>query len=143
MRFRKVFSAALSIFILVCVALASCEWPESYFSLSPQTRLPVFFDLPAGKYRTNLRVEMTYYNSSVQFELYEKGWWWRIASATGKRALPDPSKAVGSPHRYPSFYAVTVNGKTEIVEHRAMEPVFYISDDPDVRARFAPYNLPK
>jgi hypothetical protein len=33
---------------------------------------------------------------------------------------------------YPSYEVVTVEGKTEVVEHRKMEPVFYISDDPAV-----------
>jgi hypothetical protein len=34
---------------------------------------------------------------------------------------------------YPSDEALSANGITEIVEHRRMEPTFYISDDPAVR----------
>jgi hypothetical protein len=35
-------------------------------------------------------------------------------------------------HQYPSYEVVTVNGVSEAIEHRAMEPVFFISDDPAV-----------
>jgi len=33
---------------------------------------------------------------------------------------------------YPSYEIITVNGVTEIIEHRQMEPIFYITDDPAV-----------
>jgi hypothetical protein len=36
---------------------------------------------------------------------------------------------------YPSYVLVVVNGISEIVEHRAMEPVFYISDDPAIKSK--------
>jgi hypothetical protein len=39
----------------------------------------------------------------------------------------------GSPTGYPSYEVITVNGMTEIIEHRKMEPTFYVSDDPAVR----------
>jgi hypothetical protein len=30
---------------------------------------------------------------------------------------------------YPAYEIITVNGITEIIEHRKMEPIFYITDD--------------
>ena len=30
---------------------------------------------------------------------------------------------------YPSYEVVTVNGVTEIIEHRKMEPIFYVTDN--------------
>jgi hypothetical protein len=33
---------------------------------------------------------------------------------------------------YPSYEAITVNGVADIVEHRRMEPLFYMTDDPNV-----------
>jgi hypothetical protein len=33
---------------------------------------------------------------------------------------------------YPSFEVITANGITEIIEHKKMEPIFYITDDPAV-----------
>ncbi|MFZ0337529.1 MAG: hypothetical protein WAL45_05815 [Terracidiphilus sp.] len=34
---------------------------------------------------------------------------------------------------YPSYEVVVVNSVTEIMEHRKMEPIFYVVDDPAVR----------
>ena len=34
---------------------------------------------------------------------------------------------------YPRYEVLTANGVTEAIEHRRMEPLFYISDDPEVR----------
>jgi hypothetical protein len=39
----------------------------------------------------------------------------------------------GFPVGYPSYEVITVNGTTEIIEHRKMEPTFYVLDDPAVR----------
>jgi hypothetical protein len=38
----------------------------------------------------------------------------------------------GFPPSYPAHEVITVNGITEIIEHRKMEPIFYITDDPAV-----------
>jgi hypothetical protein len=42
----------------------------------------------------------------------------------------------GSASTYPAFEAVVVNGMTEIIQHRRMEPVFYITDDAAVWERY-------
>ncbi len=39
------------------------------------------------------------------------------------------------PLPYPSYEVVTIQGITEIIEHRRMEPIFYINDDPEVRRK--------
>jgi hypothetical protein len=33
---------------------------------------------------------------------------------------------------YPAYEVITVGGITEIVEHRKMEPIFYVTDEPAV-----------
>src|ERR1700676_5544747 len=38
----------------------------------------------------------------------------------------------GFPPGYPAYEIVTVNGTTEIIEHRKPEPIFYLTDDPAV-----------
>ena len=38
----------------------------------------------------------------------------------------------GFPPGYPAYEVIIVNGTTEIIEHRKMEPIFYITDDPAV-----------
>jgi hypothetical protein len=45
--------------------------------------------------------------------------------------LKNPPKRF--PPGYPAFEVITVNGVTEIIEHKKMEPIFYINDDPAVR----------
>jgi hypothetical protein len=37
---------------------------------------------------------------------------------------------------YPLYEAVVVNGVTEIIEHKKMEPIFYITDDPGVLEQY-------
>ncbi|MEO6968518.1 MAG: hypothetical protein ABI132_08750 [Rhodanobacteraceae bacterium] len=41
---------------------------------------------------------------------------------------------IGGP--YPAYSVITVNGVTDVVEHRHMEPVFYMTDDPAVWKAF-------
>jgi hypothetical protein len=36
------------------------------------------------------------------------------------------------PGYYPAYEIITVNGITDVIEHRKMEPIFYITDDPAV-----------
>ena len=38
----------------------------------------------------------------------------------------------GFPKGYPAYEVITVNGVTDIIEHRRMEPVFYVTDDPEI-----------
>jgi hypothetical protein len=33
------------------------------------------------------------------------------------------------PYGYPLYEAITVHGITEIIEHKKMEPIFYVTDD--------------
>jgi hypothetical protein len=42
----------------------------------------------------------------------------------------------GFPSGYPSYQAVTFNGVTEIIEHRKMEPIFYVTDKPSVLKQY-------
>jgi len=48
----------------------------------------------------------------------------------------------GFPPDYPSYAIITVNGVTEIIEHRQMEPIFYIADDPAVWAELGVSRVP-
>ena len=40
----------------------------------------------------------------------------------------------GFPPGYPSYEIITVGGVTDVIEHRRMEPIFYVNDDPSVWA---------
>jgi len=41
---------------------------------------------------------------------------------------PDPS-------HYPTYILITVDGTSEVIEHKKMEPIFYISDDPSLKPK--------
>lgn len=36
---------------------------------------------------------------------------------------------------YPAYDLIEANGVAEVIEHKKMEPVFYINDDPVVRQK--------
>jgi hypothetical protein len=48
------------------------------------------------------------------------------------RSLQLSRQSEGSPKGYPRYKVVTINGVTDIIELRKMEPVFYMTDDPAV-----------
>lgn len=50
----------------------------------------------------------------------------------GNEPLQLKNPPQGFPSGYPSYEVITVNGITDIIEHRKMEPFFYVTDDPAV-----------
>jgi hypothetical protein len=111
-------------------------FPEASFTLASESRLPKWITLPPGLTRTNVSVTMNDYlfpSSYASFTFQDtKGKVIQKANVKTKCViqLKDPPK--GFPPGYPIYAPITVNGITEIVEHRKMEPVFYITDDPTV-----------
>jgi hypothetical protein len=133
--------------LLVCAVLTflgstiACGWfPESTFELASESRLPKWISLPPGLARADVSLSMSYYvwpwGSRATFVLRDsKGKILTKVSGKvrglGPNQLKEPRP--GSPPGYPSYEVITVNGMTEIIEHRRMEPRFYVSDDPAVR----------
>jgi hypothetical protein len=133
-------------FLLFFVALTisgsaiGCEWfPESTFELASESRLPKGITLPPGLIRADVSITMSYYvmpwGRSAIFILRDTKRQIRTKIHGKTRGLgplqlkhPPP----GFPPGYPSYEVITVNGITEIIEHRKMEPIFYITDDPAV-----------
>src|SRR5258706_5588221 len=133
-------------FLLFFVALTilgsaiGCEWfPESTFELASESRLPKWITLPPGLTRTDVSITMSYYSKpwggSATFILRDTKGQIRTKVAGKVKGLepfqlkhPPP----GFPPGYPAYELITVNGITEIIEHRKMEPIFYITDDPAV-----------
>ena len=103
--------------------------------------MPKWFTLPPGLSRSDVTVKMHYYVKSsgrtATFELQDRKKQ-TLAEVKGTLRGLEPLKLKegrpGSPPGYPSYEIVTVNGMTETVAHRQMEPVFYITDDPAVLA---------
>jgi hypothetical protein len=131
---------------LMCCALVACGvFPESSFMLSNESRLPKWFHLTSGLSRSEVIVEMSYLSSPVYGRtaafILRRQDGTEISRLSG-RCRGDQPIYLGPPatdtlRRYPTYEVITVNGSSEVIEHRAMEPIFYISDDPTVLARFA------
>lgn len=122
---------------VMVVLLSGCGvFPESSFVLSPESRLPRWFTPPTGTARSDLTVTMDYYaepwGRTATFKLKSKDNR-TLVSMTGAVRGSQPSHlgsaGTGSPAGYPLYQVVTVNGVVEVVEHRAMEPIFYVTDD--------------
>lgn len=131
------------LFAIPFLAAAACGiFPESNFLLSDASRLPRWFSLDAGLSRSQVTVEMSYYifplGGTATFVLKQRDGS-VIAKAKGKMRGDHPVY-LGPPttdplRQYPSYEVVTVNGISEAIEHRAMEPMFYIADDPVILNR--------
>ncbi len=126
----------------MCLCLAGCSlFPESSFELSRESRLPKWFAIPAGPSRPDVTVTLDYYTGR------ERGASFTLRDAKNKRKRARVDGLVkdlqpltlkvqrpGFPEGYPHYVIITANGVTEIIEHRRMEPIFYITDDPAVRS---------
>jgi hypothetical protein len=130
----------LTILILIIVlAIKGCElFPEATFTLANDSRLPKWVTLPPGLAHTDISVTMNYYAvpwRRAQFILRDKSGH-MLKKESGKMGCRAPfeleSHPQGFPSGYPAYEAITVSGITEIIEHKKMEPIFYITDNPVV-----------
>jgi hypothetical protein len=117
-----------------------CAWfPESTFELASESRLPKWLTLPPGLTRADVSITMSYYvmpwGRSATFILQNKKGQ-TLKEVDGKEKGLEPLQLnhppPGFPEGYPAYEIITVNGITEIIEHRKPEPIFYITDDPAV-----------
>jgi len=125
------------LFAVLCIStfgMSGCV--ESDFDLATESRLPRWFALPLGLTRADVSLEMTYYTlGDVKFVLRDKN---RrvLAKLKGRTRDNHPLRLLHSPpgfdRFYPTYEIITVNSTTEIIEHRKMEPIFYITDDPAI-----------
>jgi hypothetical protein len=134
-----------SLLLLVALSILGsaigCGWfPESTFELASESRLPKWITLPPGPTRADVTITMSYYimpwGSSARFRLRDKKGQ-VLTKVSGKVKGSEPFQLKhpppGFPPGYPAYEVVTVNGMTEIIEHKKQEPIFYITDDPAVR----------
>jgi hypothetical protein len=128
--------------LVSCLLVSGCgPFAESCFDLSPESRLPRWFSLPAGTPREAASVHMCYYidgnGRSATFVLRGKQNK-KLAEVSGLEqghyplGIKDPPS--GYPQGYPTYEIVSVNGIADVIEHRRMEPIFFINDDPSVWA---------
>ena len=128
-----VFIGAL---LVSCCAMTGCI--EASFELASESRLPKWIILAPGLTRADVSVTMNYHTLPIaDFILKDKNGK-ILTKVRGKvrnleplhlKALPPGSWEPGRP----AFEIITVNGTTEIIEHKKREPIFYVSDDPAFR----------
>jgi len=131
---NRLLAALLAI---VCFTNMGCSLlPEASFKLASDSRLPKWVTLPPEVTTANVSLTMSYYvkpwGRSAQFVLRDKNER-IIEKENGKMRCKEPfqlrNHLQGASTGYPVYEAITVNGVTEIIEHRKMEPIFYVTDD--------------
>lgn len=145
------YKLSISIIVAFCLSMFGCNYsPESTFDLALYSRLPKWFSPPPGKSRSDYTVTMSYYISpsgrTAKFTLLdEKNHKIEEVNGTVKGIQPirlrDPDSSLVPD--YPLYEIITVNGITEIIEHRKLEPIFYITDDSYVLAEIRRLELEK
>jgi hypothetical protein len=141
-RIIRRFDKFLLLFFALIIAGSAigCAWfPESTFDLASDSRLPKWIILPPGLTRADVSITMSYYimpwGSSATFILQNtKGQTLKKVEGKVKGLEPLQLKhpPPGFPPGYPSYEIITVNGITDIIEHRKPEAIFYVTDDPTV-----------
>lgn len=112
------------------VFLTGCA--ESSFILANESRLPRWYKIPEDKKRSDIKVNLSYYSwpsggeASIKFK--PEGDFFSKTIKGNLRGLA-PIKIKGSTSRYE---VITINGVTDIIEHKKREPVFYMTDDLNV-----------
>lgn len=126
------------------VFLGCQHFPEATFSLANESRLPKWFAIPPRLARSDVSIEMSYYvkpwGRTATF-LMKDTKDRTIQMAQGKLSCLEPlhlkDSPTGFPSGYPSYELITVDGVTEMIEHRRTEPIFYITDNPAVWEEYA------
>ena len=127
---------------VVALLVAGCGVaPESSFELSPSSRLPQFMSLPAGLSRRDVSVTLNYFvtpaRRTATFTLFDARKH-LLATVTGTLRGMAPLMLRNAPPGfspgYPTYEVISANGTTDVVEHRRLEPVFYLVDDPAIRS---------
>jgi hypothetical protein len=135
--------------IVLTVLLAACHptkgCPESQFTLASESRLPVWFSLPEGLQRGDVEVILEYYSplsgteaaATLTLRSRQGGTLAQVeATQRGTHPLTVGPYPETGPLPYPRYQVLTANGKSDLIEHRRMEPVFYVSDDAELRSKF-------
>lgn len=124
--------------LAVALLASACSFgPESIFELAPESRLPQWIVIPPGLSRSEVKISMSYYISdrgrTATFTVQDtKGR--TVSTISGVVPGLAPYNPNGNPQGDPGYELVTVNGVSEVIEHRRMEPIFYINDDPVIRS---------
>jgi hypothetical protein len=116
---------------IASVLIVGCAFiPESTFELAKDSRLPKWISLPPGVTRDDVSLTMDYYSVLWGYDTE-----FILKDANGKRL----AKMVGNVRcstpiqLYPVYRTITVNGTTDIIEHKEKGPIFEVTDDSAAR----------
>lgn len=130
---RQLTALFATILCTSCCLLSGCL--ESSFQLSDASRLPIWIKLPPTIKRQEISLTLNYYSNpfgpNARFILKNQ----RGETLQAFSGSDEPIGDASSEMKYPLYRLITVNGVSEIVEHRRMEPIFYISDDQGVKSK--------
>ncbi len=144
-RSARLLRTALVLLVLLtaCNSVRGCA--ESEFTLAAQSRVPRWFSLPTGVPRSEVTVVLVYYTAPIMGPPMAEV---TLRSSRGETLNKVVATLSGEPQGlepqsgsnripYPIYEVLTANGITEVIEHRRMEPMFYIHDDLEIRRKLA------
>ncbi len=118
--------------MLALIGLSACSvFPEASFTLASDSRPP--------QWCSGSVVEMSYYTGplgrTAKFTCTDTAGREITVRGTlrGLKPMHLKNSPPGFPPGYPSYEVISFAGKSEVIEHRKMEPVFYVSDDEGIR----------
>ena len=102
--------------------------------------MPRFIRVPNEVVRQRLSLRMGYYSAPwgewAQFQLVDNNGN-QLDSVTAKFG-PGWRANQENPDghlQYPSYSVLVARGISDVIEHRKMEPIFYVTDDPNIKAK--------
>ena len=131
----RILKLVLFVFL---VTIIGCK--ESSFELSEESRLPTWFEVPAGMTRAELGVTMDYYirpsGRKAIFKLRDKKNNRVLDKVIGMQQGLGPieleDQPEGFPRNRPLYEVITIDGETDIIAQLTRGPVFHMTDDPAV-----------
>lgn len=116
-----------------------CGCVESSFDLAESSRIPKWFTDQQDLDRAEFRVTLDYYTSGAAvFKLYTKDSFLsldRVESDNKGQIVSANDSVEASNQGYPRYLIITIDGISEVIEHRQMEPIFHIVDDQEILTR--------
>ncbi len=124
--------------LLVACSTRGCV--ESEFHLAKDSRLPIWFNIPDGIQREDLDVTLTYYTTGpADLTLLDirEGKSKTLTKIKGNNMHHPEYWAWAQKDRpkrsHPLYVVINVDGISEIIEHKKIAPIFYISNEAAVQ----------
>jgi hypothetical protein len=134
----KALQVKRKLVILIALVLSACSptrgCMESHFKLAADSRLPKWVELPSDLKRDDVTVWLEYWHHPFRNTASIK-----VQDKSGRQRLYLTGEVEGGwGHGSRSVhYKLTINGVTELIEHRhRVGGDVYITDDPDLRRKY-------